>query len=97
MATGILGQAALSALTNTTVYTVPASTTSAVSISFSNRSSSLTTIRLAIASAATPSNSEYLEYDTILDGNGVIERTGIVMQAGERVVAYTAGSSVSYP
>ena len=64
MATGRLGVADLSAATNTTLYTVPASTFSVVTVSILNRGATAATIRLAVASSATPADSEYLEYDT---------------------------------
>lgn len=95
MATGILGQSTLTAATNTTVYTVPATKTGTFNVSIVNRGNSADLVRLAIASTATPSNAEYLEYDVVLSANGVLERTGIVAQAGEQVVAYANGSNIS--
>jgi hypothetical protein len=54
-------------------------------------------VRLAIASTGTPSNSEWLEYDTVLPANGILERTGLVAQATKNVVVYfsTSNGSVS--
>ena len=53
MASGILGQNALAATTNTTVYTVPGSTHAVVNISVVNRSSSAAaTVRLALSAGA---------------------------------------------
>jgi len=96
MASGILGQAALSATTNTTVYTVPSSTLSIVNINLVNRSTSATVdVRVALASTATPQNSEWIEYDTTVPVRGVLERTGIAMNAGERVVVYTSTANCS--
>lgn len=97
MASGILGQAALSATTNTTVYTVPASTLAVVNINVVNRAGSAATVRIALSSSGNPGNEEWIEYDSSIPGNGVIERTGIAMNAAERVVVYasTANCSVS--
>jgi len=98
MASGILGQAALSATTDTTVYTVPSSTLAIVNINVVNRSSSTAAnVRVALASTATPQNSEYIEYDASVPSNGVLERSGIAMNASERVIIYasTANCSVS--
>ena len=98
MASGILGQAALSATTNTTVYTVPASTLAIVNVNVVNRSSSAAaSVRVALASTATPQTSEWIEYDASVPSNGVLERSGIAMNASERVVVYasTADCSVS--
>lgn len=95
MASGIVGQSALSAATNTTVYTVPASTLATVSVSMTNIGNTEALVRLALASAATPTNSEFIEYDTVLAPKEVLERNGLVLQANERVVAYSDVASVS--
>jgi hypothetical protein len=95
MATGRLGVADLSAATNTTLYTVPTNTFSVVTLSVVNRGTSAATIRVAIASSATPADSEFIEYDTSLTAKGVLERTGIVMDAGKLLVVRSNSASVS--
>jgi hypothetical protein len=97
MATGILGQAAPAALTNTVVYTVPAATVTVATISITNTTLTPISTRLAIASSGTPTTSEYIEYDTIISGNAVLERSGIVMNATEAVVVFatSVGLAVS--
>jgi hypothetical protein len=95
MATGRLGVADLSAATNTTLYTVPANTFSVVTLSVVNRGSSAATIRISISASATPADSEYIEYDTSLTAKGVLERTGIVMDAGKLLVVRSNSASVS--
>jgi hypothetical protein len=95
MATGRLGAQDLSATTDTTVYTVPVDTFTVASISIANRNSASITVRLALAASATPTTSEYLEYGTVIPGNGVFERTGIVMDAGKKLVVYSSLASVS--
>ena len=95
MATGRLGIADLSAATNTTLYTVPANTFSVVTLSVVNRGSSAATIRISISASATPADSEYLEFDTSLTAKGVLERTGIVMDAGKLLVVRSNSASVN--
>ena len=97
MASGILGQSAPSASTLTSVYTVPGAGTSRAvfNVSMVNTSGNPIAVRLAIASAATPALSEYIEYDTVLPGNGVLERGGIVAQTGEIVVVFTSAATLS--
>jgi hypothetical protein len=95
MATGRLGASALTASTNATVYEVPADTFSVVTVNITNRNAADRQIRLALASADTPDNSEYLEYDTTLLGNGVLEKSGVVMDAGKKIVAYANGTEVN--
>ena len=95
MATGRLGATALTASANATVYTVPADTFSVVTVNITNRNASDRQIRLALASADTPDVSEWLEYDTTLLGNGVLEKSGIVMDADKRIVAFANGIEVN--
>jgi hypothetical protein len=98
MATGRLGAANLSAATNTTVYDVPDSTFAVVTLSVCNRSASAVTVQVAIctaATAATPDASEYIEFDTSLAAKGVLERTGIVMDADKRLVVRSSATSVN--
>jgi hypothetical protein len=98
MATGRLGVANLSAATNTTVYDVPDSTFAVVTLSVCNRSASAVTIQVAIctaATAATPDVSEYIEFDVSLAAKGVLERTGIVMDADKRLVVRSSAASVN--
>ena len=95
MATGRLGVADLAAATNTTLYTVPASTFAVVTLSVVNRGASAATIRISISASATPADSEYIEYDTSLTAKGVLERTGIVMDAGKLLVVRSNSASVS--
>jgi hypothetical protein len=40
-------------------------------------------------------NSEYLEYDTGLLANGVLERTGIVLDAGKTIVVRSSSTNAS--
>lgn len=94
MATGRLGTANITTTADTTIYTVPASTFSVVSVSICNRNSTTAaTIRLAIASSATPTVAEYIEYDTSLVASGVVERTGLVMDAGKILVVQISSAS----
>lgn len=90
MATGRLGAFNITTTADTTVYAPLASTFSVVSVNVVNRSSSATAqIRIAVAAAATPTVAEYIEYDSTLVANGVLERTGIVMKFGDLLVVST--------
>lgn len=90
MPTGRLGTANITTTADTTVYTVPATTFSVVSVNVVNRSSSASAlIRIAVANASTPTLAEYIEFDSALVANGVLERTGIVMDAGKLLVVQT--------
>ena len=92
MATGRLNGVDLTTTAATSVYTCPVTTFSVVSVSICNRSATAVTVRLALTtSSATPALTDYLEYDASLSANGILERTGIVMTAGNQLVV-TAGT-----
>jgi len=96
MATGRLGGNDLSAASNTTIYTVPSGKVASITVRFCNRSSSaIALIRLAIAAAASPTSAEWLEYDAVLAPNGVLECTGLVIEAARLVVAYASVANVT--
>ena len=95
MPTGRLGANDLAAATNTTVYTVPSDTFSVVTLSICNRGNQAVAVRVAVSAAATPTAAEWIEYDTEVLGKGVLERTGIVMDAGRLLVVYSSGANVS--
>lgn len=95
MATGRLGAADLTAATNTTIYTVPGGTVTTFSVCLCNRTGLPALVRLALASGASPTAAEWLLYDTPIDGNGTIERTGLVLDATKQVVVYANNAGVS--
>jgi hypothetical protein len=94
MASGTLGQASLAAATNTTVYTV-AVTPSVFNVSMNNTSGFPVAVNLAIAATSTPTAAEYLEFETVIPPNSVLERGGIVATAGKLVVAYATVAGVN--
>ena len=95
MATGILGTADLAAATDTTLYTVPADHFSVVTVNICNRSSSAATVRIEVSSSGTPNDADYIEYDSQISANGVLERTGIVLDASKVVVVRSNAINVS--
>ncbi len=95
MASGVLGQVSLASTTNTLVYTVPSSTLAYVNVNVSNRNASDIAVRVALASTASPTNGEYIEYESFIAPNGVLERTGLVLEAGRKVIAYSNSTNVS--
>ena len=96
MATGVLGQTAPIAASYKTVYTVPVGKTATFNISVANTTTGTITARVAIAASSSPVASEFIEYDTVIVGNGVLERGGIVANAGENVVVYNAMAGLNY-
>ena len=98
MATGRLGTAdftVVGAGNNASLYIVPADTFSVVTLSICNRGNAAITVRVAVASLSTPTNAEFIEYDTEILAKGVLERTGIVMDANKILVVRTSATNVS--
>ena len=95
MATGRLGASDLTSGANTTVYTCPADTYAVASINLCNRGNQASAIRIAVASNDTPTNGEYIEYNVEILSKGVLERTGIVLAAGQKIVAYASTANIS--
>ena len=95
---GRLGAADIAAATDTLVYTVPADFVATVSVSMVNRDSEeATSIRIALVDGVLVdlADEDYIEYDTELCENSVIERTGVVMAAGESIVVRSLLANVS--
>ena len=95
MATGRLGTANITTTSNTTIYgPVAANTFSVVSVNICNRSSTTAaTIRVALATSASPGLDEWIEYDTSLVASGVVERTGLVMKTGDYLVVQVSSAT----
>ena len=96
MASGILGTPTeLNAAEATVVYTVPEDTFTVMSVSVVNRATGTSNIRIAVSATGTPTVAEYIEFDTELSAKGVLERTGIVAQAGKNIVVESSSTEVN--
>lgn len=97
MPSGILGQAAPAASTDTTVYTVPAGVIAVPIIAVVNRGAVDAKVRIALAATGTPGNAEWIEFDAVVPANGgVLERSAPVIQATKRVVVRDDMGTCSY-
>ena len=99
MATGKLGAQDIPAGTvgaGTSVYSCPPTTFAVVSLSLCNRSTtSSRNIRVALSTSTTPANADFIEFDSELLAKGVLERTGIVLAAGQQIIVYANGTDIS--
>lgn len=95
MASGVLGQVSLAATTYTSVYTVPVTTLSYVNVNIANRNTTNVAVRVAITTGATPTTAQFIEYDVDIAPNGVLERSGLVMDTGKQLVVYSDTTNVS--
>lgn len=94
----VLGQVAPSATTNTTLYTVPATTSTVCStLVVCNRGVS-TTFRVAVRPAgATIANEHYLTYDTAINQYDTAFLTlGITLATTDVVTVYAGTATVSF-
>ena len=95
MASGRLGKADLVATTDTVVYTCPADTFTVATVSICNRGNQVITLKMSVSDSGTPDASQYVEYDTEVLSHGVLERTGLVMNAGKKLVVWSNAVNVS--
>lgn len=92
----VLGQAALTAETDTDIYTVPASTEAVVStLTICNIDTSANTFRVAVVpSGETLSNKHYTAYDTSVSASDSVNITiGMTLSAGDKIKGYSGASS----
>ena len=95
----VLGQSLPTATTQTTLYTVPASTTAIVStISVCNQSTSAATFRVAVRVAgAALTASQYVAYEVPITGSSVTELAlGITMGAADVLTVYSSSGTLSF-
>jgi hypothetical protein len=52
-------------------------------------------VRLAASTSGSPGVADYLEYGTQILANGVLERSGIVLEAARNIVVYSSATDVS--
>jgi hypothetical protein len=95
----VLGQVAPSVTTATTLYTVPASTSTVIStVNVCNRGAAVASFRLAVRPAgATLANEHYLAYDVGIPANDSIAVTiGVSLAATDVVTVYAGTSTMSF-
>lgn len=95
----VLGQSAPSATTDTTLYTVPASTQAVVStVSVCNRSASAATFRIAVRpDGASIANQHYVAYDVVIDANATIPWTiGITLGDTDVITVRASSANLSF-
>ena len=99
MASGVQGKVDVSRENTWTQIVAATAGVKVVTLNVVNRQSSATTVRVALRDAAgNVTDADCIEYDVALVANGVLERTGIVLDAnnGLHVYASAAVSAVVY-
>ncbi len=95
----VLGQSAPTLNTDTTLYTVPASTDAVVSsIVVANRDSAAATFRIAVRPAgATLANQHYIAFDVTVGGSdSTIITIGATLDATDVITVRASTSNVSF-
>lgn len=94
-----LGQSAPGATTETTLYTVPAATSTVVSsITICNRGGTATTFRIsaAVGGGAT-ANTDYIYYDTAIAANTTFIATiGSTHAATDKIKVYAGNANLTF-
>lgn len=95
----VLGQSAPSATTDTTLYTVPASTQAVLStVTVCNRGTSAPTFRIAVRpDGAAIANQHYVAYDAVIVGNSTIALTlGVTLGDTDVVTVRASNGDLSF-
>jgi glucose-6-phosphate dehydrogenase assembly protein OpcA len=95
----ILGQAAISATTNTDLYTVPSSTEAVIStIVIANRNNVPSLFRIAIRpNGAELALAQYVAYDVTVGASDSVSITlGITMSAGDILTVFSDSSTLTF-
>lgn len=95
MAQGKLGSANLSAGVDTLVYTVPAGMSATANIRIVNRNTDTAKVRVAVGTGLSPAAADYIDYDVAIPPSGILEDTGVVCSAGEKIWVRSDVASVS--
>ncbi len=99
MASGVYGKVDVSSASTWTEVVAASAGTKVVTLNVANRQAAATTVRVALRDAAgNVTNADCIEYDVSLPANGVLERTGIVLDSsnGLHVYASAGVSAVAY-
>ena len=97
MPTGILARSLPAAATDTTLYTVPVGKTASVTLAVCNQNvTDYAKVRIALTDTDTPTSNSYIEFDAPMNAFGVLERSAIVLAAGQKIVVRTTLNTVSF-
>lgn len=93
---GVLGSRNLVSGVNQAVYVNNYSDIAAITLSVCNKHYTETNVSVAVSTSATsPSNAEWIEFETIVSGKGVLERSGILVTPGHYIVVKSNGANAN--
>jgi hypothetical protein len=82
-------------LTDITGGGVASNAAGAFVLTLTNRGAVDRAVRVAVTSGDAPGNGDYIEYDTVMEGSGVLSRWPIPLSAGWKVYVYANGTGIS--
>ena len=92
MASGIYGRSDLTAATWTEIAPPPGSGIKVTTINITNRTDSNKKVRLGLGSSTSINDQDVIEYDVTIPANGVLERTGIVLDSSNGLYVYASAT-----
>jgi hypothetical protein len=75
----------LPAAQNVALYSVEPDRRAVFTVSLCNRTAGPIKVRLALTAGPDPTDADWIEFDTPLSANDVLERTGLALSAGQKV------------
>ncbi len=99
MASGVYGKVDVSSANTWTEVVAASAGTKVVTLNVVNRQAAATTVRVSLAdTTGNAADANCIEYDVSLPANGVLERTGIVLDSshGIHVQSSAAVTAVAY-
>ena len=85
--------------TEQVLYTVPASIEVLCSVNVCNKGTTAAKVRVGLLASgeSTTAAGAFIEYDVSIPANGVLERTGILLSAGEKIAVNSdTATNVAY-
>ena len=93
---GILSRTILTQNSDTLVYTVPAGLIASLTISVCNQAASGDArINMALTTLGSMTANSYIEFNANIPPSGVLERSAIVLEAGNTIRALSTNSNTS--
>jgi len=95
MSFGLIGSADLAATTNTLIGGAALGTSKIVNIRIANRNSTEVAVQVAIGTGSSPAVADYIDYNTVVKGFSILEDSGFVCKATEKIWAYSDTANVT--
>lgn len=95
MASGIQAKGELTTAL-TSVYTCPSNTTAFLTVNISNRTAGTVTTNINLSNNSSENLGGYIEFTSPIAANQALEKTGIVLSAGQQILISASSTSTTY-